>query len=73
MSNEFNFGPAMQDFGRGVLRDLVKTDYGPGATSAGCSGVFVSENAVRPWTPRDYVRDVLWRTTLVRNTKSAGR
>ena len=38
MSNEFNFGNGMQDFGRIVLRELIKTDYGPGCRFNGIAG-----------------------------------
>lgn len=38
MSNDFNFGGDMQDFGREVLRELIKTDYGPGCSFNGIGG-----------------------------------
>lgn len=38
MSHEFNFGGGMQDFGRDVLRELIKTDYGPGCSFDGING-----------------------------------
>ena len=38
MSNEFNFGGGMQDFGREVMRELIKTDYGPGCSFNGIEG-----------------------------------
>lgn len=38
MGNEFNFGGGMPDFGREVLRELIRTDYGPGASFNGIGG-----------------------------------
>ncbi len=38
MSNDFNFGGGMQNFGREVLRELIKTDYGPGCLFNGIAG-----------------------------------
>ena len=38
MGKEFNFGGDMLDFGRGVLRELIKTDYGPGCSFNGING-----------------------------------
>jgi hypothetical protein len=38
MSNEFNFGGGMQDFGREVMRELIKTDYGPECSFNGIEG-----------------------------------
>lgn len=38
MSSKINFGPDMQDYGRIVLQELIKTDYGPGSSFNGISG-----------------------------------
>jgi hypothetical protein len=38
MSNEFNLGGGMRDFGRNVLQELIKTDYGPGCSLDGING-----------------------------------
>ena len=38
MSNEFNFGGGMQDFGREILRELITTDYGPRCSFNGIAG-----------------------------------
>ena len=36
--SQINFGPGMQEFGRVVLRELIKTDYGPGSSFNGIAG-----------------------------------
>jgi hypothetical protein len=38
MSNDFNFGNEMEDFGRDILREVVRTDYGPGCSFNGING-----------------------------------
>lgn len=38
MANEFNFGNGMRDFGRDVLREVVRTDFGPGCSFNGIQG-----------------------------------
>jgi len=38
MSKEFNFGEGMKDYGRIVLQELVKTDFGPNCSFNGING-----------------------------------
>jgi len=38
MSKEVHFGKGMEGFGRIVLQEVIKTDYGPGASFDGISG-----------------------------------
>ena len=36
--SQINFGPGMQEFGRIVLQELIKTDYGPDSSFDGING-----------------------------------
>ena len=38
MSNEFNFDNGNQDFGRIVIQEVLKTDYGPNSSFNGIAG-----------------------------------
>ena len=38
MGNDLKFGGEMNEFGRIVLQELIKTDYGPNATFDGIDG-----------------------------------
>jgi len=38
MLKDLNVGPNMVDFGRDALRELVRTDYGPGSSFNGIDG-----------------------------------
>jgi len=48
MSKDFNFGGGMQDFGTNVLRELVKTDYGPGCSFNGIAGHGTQDHHIGP-------------------------
>lgn len=38
MSNNFNYGNGMKDFGNVVLQELIKSDFGPGCSFNGIDG-----------------------------------
>ncbi len=35
---EFNFGSSTEDFGREIVKEIIKTDYGPGFSFDGIGG-----------------------------------